>query len=126
MDHNARLNPPKCKGMLMNFMHYSNVSLSPLTAGNKVIERVSTYKILGVHLDCDLKWNSHVEYICKKASKRLYTLQVLQRAGVDEMPMLKVYLTTIRPVLEYAIPVWQVIPDIFQIKQYLFRKKFCT
>ena len=29
---------------------------------------------------------------------------------MDEMSILKVYLTTIRPVLQYAIPVWQAIP----------------
>ena len=71
IDHNMRINPPKCKEMLINFMHYSNFSLSPIIIGNKVIERVSTYKILGVHVDCDLKWNTHLEYLCKKASKRL-------------------------------------------------------
>ena len=106
-----RLNPSKCKEMLTNFMHYSNFSLSPIIIGNKVIERVSTYKILGVHVDCDLKWNTHVEYIRKKASKKLYSLRVLKRAGVDEMSILKVCLTTVRPVLECAIPVWQAIPS---------------
>ena len=52
-----------------------------------------------------------MEYICRKVSKKLYSLLVLKRAGVDEMSILKVYLTTIRPVLEYAIPVWRAIPD---------------
>ena len=56
-------------------------------------------------------WNTHVEYICRKVSKKLYSLLVLKRAGVDEMSILKVYLTTIRPVLEYAIQVWRAIPD---------------
>ena len=54
IDHNMRLNPPKCKEMLTNFMHYSNFSLSPIIIGKKVIKRVSTYKILGVHVDRDL------------------------------------------------------------------------
>ena len=120
IDHNMRLNPPKCKEMLIN---YSNLSLSPIIIGNKVIERVSTYKILGVHVDCDLKWNTHVEYICKKASKRLYSLRVLKRASVDEMSILKVYLTTIRPVLEYAISVWQAIPDYLSDKIESLKKK---
>ena len=51
-----------------------------------------------------------MEYICKKARTRLYSLQGLERACVDGMSILKVYLTTIRAVLEYAIPVWQAIP----------------
>ena len=73
MDHNMRLNPSKYKKMLVDFMHYSNFFLSSLIIKNKVIERVSTYKILCVHVDCDLKWNTHMDYICKRASKRLYS-----------------------------------------------------
>ena len=61
-------------------------------------------------MDRDLKWNSHVEYIFKKACKKLYSLRVLRRAGVNHANILKVYLTTVRPVLEYAVPVWQSIP----------------
>ena len=33
------------------------------------------------------------------------------RAGVEPSNILEVYLTTIRPVLEYAVPVWQNIPE---------------
>ena len=52
----------------------------------------------------------------KQVRIKLYSLWVLKRAGVDEMSILKVYLTTIRPVLEYAIPVWQAIPDYLSDK----------
>ncbi len=62
-------------------------------------------------MSSDLKWNCHVDYIIKKASKKLYSLRVLRRAGVEKDNILKVYLTTVRPVLEYAVPVWQAIPD---------------
>ena len=47
----------------------------------------------------------------KKACNKLYSLRVLRRAGVSKASILKVYLTTIRPVLEYAVPVWQFISD---------------
>ena len=51
MDHNMRLNPIKCKEMLINFMLCPNFTLRPLVVGNNCIERVSTYKILGVFID---------------------------------------------------------------------------
>ena len=38
-------------------------------------------------------------------------IRVLRRAGVDQKNLLKVYLCTVRPVLEYAVPIWQNIPD---------------
>ena len=58
-----------------------------------------------------------MEYIRKKARKRLYSLRVLERVCVDGMSILKVYLTTIRAALaEYAIPVWQAIPGYLSDK----------
>ena len=53
----------------------------------------------------------HVNYVANKACKKLYSLRVLYRAGVSSASILKEYLTTIRPVLEYAVPVWQSVPD---------------
>ena len=80
--------------------------------GSNVVERVTNYKLLGVQLSEDLKWNKHVDYIYKKACKKIiYPLRVLRRVGVEQRNILKVYLTTIRPVLEYAVPICQAIPD---------------
>ena len=55
MDHNMRLNPIKCKEMLINFMLHPNFTLKPLVVGNNCIERISTYKILGIFIDSDLR-----------------------------------------------------------------------
>ena len=56
-----KLNPTKCKEMIVNFLHNSN----PIIAGNNVIEQVKCYKVFGVILSNDLKWNSHVDYIVR-------------------------------------------------------------
>ena len=50
-----RLNPIKCHKMLINFMLYLNFTLKTLVVGNNAIERVSTYKILGVFIESELK-----------------------------------------------------------------------
>ena len=52
-----------------------------------------------------------MNYIVNKACKKLYSLRVLYRAGVSRASILKEHLTTIRPVLEYVVPVWQSVPD---------------
>ena len=106
---NMKLNPIQCKEMFINFLHNSNFLLKPIIIGDNVIERVTSYKILGVFKDSDLKWNSHVEYILKKACNKMYSLRVLRRADVNYANILKVYLTKLRQVLEYAVPVWQSI-----------------
>ena len=122
-EHNMKLNPKKCKEMLINFLHNPNFLLRPIQIGNNTIERVITYKSLGVILSSDLKWNPHIEYIVKKANKKLYPLRVLRRAGVDQKNLLKVYLCTVRPVLEYAVPIWQNIPDYLSKEIELVQKR---
>ena len=41
---------------------------------NQEVERIRTYKLLGVTTSGDLKWNAHTEYLISKADKRLYAL----------------------------------------------------
>ncbi len=77
-----------------------------LAINETIIERVSHAKVLGVTLSANLCWNMHVENIVSKASKRLYMLYQVKRAGSEQKDLLKIYLSVIRPVLEYACPVW--------------------
>ena len=53
-----------------------------------------------------LRWNAHVESICKKAATLLYFLKQLKLAKVPPKDMLLFYTTCICPVLEYACPVF--------------------
>ena len=103
--HNMRLNPAKCKEMHINFQ-----LINPIIIGGNVIKCANTYKILRVIMNDDLKWKCHVDYIIKKACKKLYSLRVLRRARVSQPNILRIYLSIVRPVLEYAVPVWQNIP----------------
>ena len=84
----------------------SCVSPLPILINDKPIEVVSNAKILGVTISKDLKWNIHILDIVKKASSRLYFLRQLKRAKIDEKDLLTFYLTCVRPVTEYACPVF--------------------
>ena len=55
---------------------------------------------------CDLSWTRHAKYIVAKASKRLFALCQLVRCGFSHDDIVTVYCSLIRPVLEYASPVW--------------------
>ena len=58
--------------------------------------KVKSYKLLGLWLDDDLKWNTNTEYITKKASKRLYLLKILKKHGAPQQNLLTFYSTVIR------------------------------
>ena len=64
-------------------------------------------KLLGIHFDSNFSWQPHIEAILAKATQWLYFLKQLTRAGVPHFQLQHFYLTVvIRPVLEYASPVW--------------------
>ena len=66
--------------MILNFMQYSPFPPAR-TIGGAVIERVATYKLLGVCISEDLSWNVHIEHIVNKANRRLYALCVLKKVA---------------------------------------------
>ena len=47
-----------------------------------------------------------MDFIVSKAGKRLYVLYQLKRAGIGQKDVLSIYLSVIRPVLEYDCQVW--------------------
>ena len=100
-----QLNESKCKELRTSFSS-SGSSVDHITINNKQIEVVSSAKLLLVVVSDNLRWNAHVESICKKAATRLYFLKQLKRAKVPPKDMLLFYTTCIRPVLEYACPVF--------------------
>ena len=58
-------------------MQNDNFTTRPIVLGNNTVECVTTYKLLGIIISNDLKWNEHIDYVSKKASKRLYSLRIL-------------------------------------------------
>ena len=102
--NHMNINFNKTKEMIIGTLSKSPPPLISID-GNS-IERVSHFKLLGVILDCKLKWRTHVDAICKRATSRLYFLKQLRRNCVTEDDLYTFYITTIRPVLEYACPAW--------------------
>ena len=100
----------KCKEMEINFLKHQCINLQPLVVGDTVAKRVDNYKLLGVYISSDLSWNVHVDFIVKKATKRLCSLRVLRKAGVQQADLVRIYCSLIRSVLEYGAPVWSALP----------------
>ena len=109
ISHKMRLNPKKCKEMVINFIANPSIVIRPTCTENQAVETVTTCKLLGVTIREDLKWNSHVDYFIAKVAKRLYALRLLKRACVNPHDILNVYISNVRSILGYAIQVWQDI-----------------
>ena len=104
-DNNMKLNVSKTKELRVCFSKLTP-SFAPITICGQEVDVVSEAKLLGVVLSDDLKWNCHIDYICKKAAKRLYCLRLLKRSALPSHILISTYCTHIRPIVEYACQVW--------------------
>ena len=98
-------NIDKTKDMIISFLKQP-MDIPPVTIEGIDLERVSSVKLLGIIINNKLTWTENTTYICSKASKRLYHLKQLRRAGLSGGDLLMFYGSVIRPVIEYACPVW--------------------
>ena len=104
---NFQLNETKCKELRINFSTKNTTSVDPVVVNGMPIELVATAKILGLNVSSDLKWNSHIDSIIKKAQKRLYGLSQLKRSGLGTRGLVQFFCPFIRPVMEYTCPVFR-------------------
>lgn len=97
------LNPRKSVFMsITRKKHFLNYNYS---IDNTDLLRVNEYKYLGVTFTNDLRWNTHVEKVSRKANQSLWYLRRNLASASPEIKTLA-YKTLVRPVLEYAKIVW--------------------
>jgi hypothetical protein len=99
------LNGKKTKEMIFDFRIKKTVFRS-IKLYDSDLERVPSYKLLGIWLEDNLKWTKNTEYIVKKARKRLYLLKVLKKYGAPSQDLLQFYCSVIRSTLEYGDVLW--------------------
>ena len=104
-NNRMRINAKKTKEMLISFQKLQK-DIPPVIVDGQVLERVDCVTLLGVKINNKLTWDEHVEHIVKKAQKRLFSLTLLRRSKVAPKDIVNIYCAKIRPVLEYASPVW--------------------
>ena len=99
------INESKCHAFTINFSK-NNTSPQNLKLNDKVIEPVDKIKLLGVFLTNDLKWSENTSNICKKVNQRLYLVRRLKHFGLHTDELIKAWMSMLRPITEYAVPLW--------------------
>jgi len=59
------------------------------------VERVTVFKLLGVHISDNLKWAQHVNALASKAASRLYFLKQLKRSATSTEDLVCFYTSVI-------------------------------
>lgn len=104
------INMAKCS--IMDVVTKRSLSLKAI----RDVPQTNSVKILGVTFCHDFTWNTHVDAIVRKASKRMFVLRNLRRSGCPADCMLQTYVSLIRSVILYCYPA------ICNMPMYLFKK----
>ena len=115
-DNHVTINAQKSVTMFFSFAKRPPPPPS-LTIGANTLETVATFKLLGVTIDNQLKFDPHVANIVKSASYRLHMLRRLKSFGVPPNELVNIYKTFIIPKLTYASPAWSPSLGILQLKR---------
>ena len=97
-------NVTKCKSVLLS--RKQNVTTPTLTLDGCPLDFVREYKYLGILISTDLSWKRHIEGICVKVNKLVGMLYWKFSLCANPYIMARLYLSQIRPHLEYGVQVW--------------------
>ena len=105
-EHKLTLNVSKSKFMLIGGPRKLNtLEEFTLTIKEKELDRVNSYKYLGVIINENLSWTDHVDYIKNKVSQRLGVLQRIKHLLPRDTRELFVK-AMVLPILDYADVTW--------------------
>ncbi len=98
-DNCLSLNMSKTKELIVDFMKRQQRPYTPLMISGTPVERVSSFKYLGVNIFEDLTWTAHIQTQVKKARERLYHLRQLRKFRVSPAILKTFYSGAIESVL---------------------------
>ena len=82
------------------------------TLGKNPVQQVREHRLLGVIIDEELKWQSHIDNICKHLSKNLFLLSQL-RHYVDSDARRKIFFQAhLLSHINYASTVWSGVREV--------------
>ena len=104
------LNETKTKVMIFHKAHTKPPSSFTLTLNNIELERVENTKFLGIMIQENLSWNTHVKHICSKISKATALLAKLKHY-MPKYVLSIIYNSLCISHMSYALSVWGAAPS---------------
>lgn len=104
--HNNNLQINLNKTKLINFKQRCRIhDHINITHDGHKIEETKVTKFLGLHLDQNMNWNTHIDYVCNRISQSSYALYKLSKV-VNRKTVLVAYHGLVVSVLRYGIIFW--------------------
>ncbi|XP_078075173.1 interleukin-6 receptor subunit beta-like isoform X2 [Mustelus asterias] len=104
-NNNLSLSVNKTKEIVIDFRKCKGEHVSVYINGDEV-ERVESFKFLGVQITNNLFWSPHADAIVKKAHQRIYFLRRLSKFGMSATTLTNFYRCTIESILSGCVTAW--------------------
>ena len=105
--NNMAINPSKTTCMTIGSRQKLNgLNELKLSVDDINIVNVESQKLLGIHIDNNLTWKTHIDKTCKKLVSKLFLLKRIQYYLTFEMKQL-FYNAYITPIFDYGCVTWQ-------------------
>ena len=96
-------NPSKC--FLLRIPGSKKQIINKYRLGNSTLEETSHHNYLGVDIQQDLKWNTHIDRITTNASKALGLIR-RNLSSCTKETKIAAYIALVRPTVEYCSAIW--------------------
>ncbi|KAK1804001.1 hypothetical protein P4O66_003762 [Electrophorus voltai] len=105
-ENNLILNISKTKELIVDCSKKQERHYQPVRISGTTLERVDSFRYLGVHISQDLSWFHHTNSLAKKARQCLYHLRCLRDFRLPSKVLRNFYTCTIESILTGNITVW--------------------
>ena len=123
MKNCLKFNVDKCKYMVISRKKNPVAPTLPFLLNGLPIEKVKSFKYLGLNLSSDFSWSNHIDLICAKARK---LLDLLYRRYYNHVGCDVIYISLVRLHLKYAcVFVWDPHSYIQRKEIHRKRSKMC-
>jgi hypothetical protein len=87
-EDNLSLNVNKTKELIVDFRKTDGAP--PTHIDGTAVEKVKSFKFLGLHIIDKLKWSNHTDSVVNKAQQRLFNLRRLKKFGLAPHKLLQI------------------------------------
>ena len=117
-ENRLQMHSTKCKMMIIGSSYNLNniICEEPVVANGKPTSRTDTQVCLGVKLDENHSWASHIDMICKKASSGISAIKRIK-------PFVPVHKSLVQPYFDYCSSLWDTCGKLLKDKLQRFHTR---
>ena len=96
------------KTLIMKFNFHKSLDFPAIYnfQGGRMLDVVNQTKILGLILSDTLNWSAQVDYMIRRANKKIWLLRKMKTLKLNTEILVDFYCKEIRSILEYGVAIW--------------------